>query len=178
MDGNAFRRRRDFVTLAAGTRCKIRGYVMTSGIRTAIAAAFLAAAALPPALAQETKPEDAVKYREAIMHIVGGHTGGFFAVLQGKVPHKDALAYHANGLAAATKHIKPAFAQNTTGEKSKAKDSIWAEGSDFNKLADDAEKAATQLASAVAAGDQAAIGTAARAVGGACKACHDKYQAE
>lgn len=143
-----------------------------------VAAGLLAAAFLVPANAQDAKPEDAVKYRLGLMSVVGGHTGNFFSILQGKVPHKDALAYNADALAAASKQVKAAFAQNTAGSgvKTESKDAIWAAGSDFNKHADDFEKAAVALASAVQAGDQAAIGAAAKGIGASCKGCHDKFK--
>ncbi|MBI1179666.1 MAG: hypothetical protein GC201_03855 [Alphaproteobacteria bacterium] len=138
----------------------------------------LVGVAFAPARADEAKPEDAVKYRQAIMSVIGGHTGAFFAILSGKVPYNDALPYHADALAAATDHVGAAFEQNTTGShaKTKAKDAIWAADSDFSKHVEDLEKAAHDLSAAVNAGDQEAIGVAAKALGGACKSCHDKFR--
>lgn len=146
-------------------------------VRSALFAGVLAVAALPSAFAAD-KPEEAVKYREALMDVIGGHTKSFFAVLGGKVSQPQDLAYHADALAEAAKRVKGAFAQNTAGSgaKTDAKDGIWAAGSEFTKLAGDFETAAANLSKAVAAQDQAAIGAAAKVVGGACKGCHDKFK--
>jgi cytochrome c556 len=150
---------------------------MKSLFRSMIVAGVFAAGVVP-ALADDAKPEDAVKYREAVMSVIGGHTGAFFAILQGKVPHKDALSYHANAIAAASEHVGPAFEQDTTGTKSEAKDAIWADKAKFDKHVQDFEQAAKTLASAVDSGDMAAIGPAAKNLGGACKACHDDFRQE
>lgn len=133
--------------------------------------------ATPSAFAED-KAEDAVKYREALMEVVGGHTQSFFALLQGKVSHPEDLAWHADSLAEASKRVKGAFTQNTAGSgvKTEAKDAIWAAGSEFNKLAGDFETAAAALSAAVKSKDQAAIGAAAKGIGASCKGCHDKFK--
>jgi cytochrome c556 len=153
---------------------------MKLAVRSALIAGMVMAAVLPAAIAQETKPDEAVKYRESLMDVVGGHTKSFFAILGGKVKHPEDLAWHADSLAEASKRVKGAFEQNTAGSgvKTEAKDAIWAAGSDFNKLAGDFETAAASLSKAVASKDQAAIGAAAKAVGGACKGCHDKFKTD
>lgn len=150
---------------------------MRLAVRSALAAGFLTIAVLPSALA-ETKAEDAVKYRQALMEVVGGHTQSFFAILGGKVSHPEDLAWHADSLAEASTRVKGAFTQNTAGSgvKTEAKDGIWAAGSEFPKLAGDFEKAAASLSAAVKSKDQAAIGAAAKGIGAACKGCHDKFK--
>lgn len=150
---------------------------MRLAVRAALCAGVLTIAVLPSAFAED-KAEDAVKYREGLMEIVGNHTKSFFAILGGKVTHPDDLAWHADSIAEASKRVKGAFAQNTAGSgvKTKAKDGIWASGSEFTKFAGDFETAAANLSKAVASKDQAAIGAAAKALGGACKGCHDKFR--
>lgn len=147
---------------------------MRLAVRSVMAAGFLTIATLPAAFADEA--EDVVKYRQALMSIVGAHTQSFGALAQGKISSKADMAYHADGLAAAAKRVRAAFAQNTASSdaKTKAKDAIWAAGSEFPKMAADFEQAAARLSAAVKAGDGAAIGEAAKGLG--CKGCHDKYQ--
>ena len=131
--------------------------------------------------AQATEPDDAIKYRQALMEVVGGHTGAFFAILQGKVDQPEALAYHAQGLANASAYVLSAFEQNTAGQgnaETESKDNIW---SDWEGFAEDVaafEAAATALAAAVDAGDMAAIGPAAGALGAACQDCHNDFRTD
>jgi cytochrome c556 len=148
-------------------------------VRSALVAGLLVTAVLPSAFAED-KADDAVKYRESLMEIVGSHTKSFFGIMGGKVSHPEDLAWHADSLAEASKRVKGAFAQNTAGSgvKTAAKDAIWASGSEFTKLAGDLEKAAGDLSAAVKSKDQAAIGAAAKTLGGTCKGCHDKYKSD
>ncbi|MGE0667602.1 MAG: cytochrome c [Sphingomonadales bacterium] len=152
---------------------------MRLAVRSALVAGLFTVAVLPAAFAED-KAEDVVKYRHALMDVVGSHTQSFFAILQGKVSHPEDMSWHADSLAEASKRVKGAFAQSTAGSgvKTEAKDAIWAAGSEFPKLAGDLEKAAASLSAAVKAKDQAAIGAAAKAVGAACKGCHDKFKEE
>ncbi|MFN3231928.1 MAG: c-type cytochrome [Alphaproteobacteria bacterium] len=126
-----------------------------------------------------TEADDAIKYRKAIMEVVGGHTGAFFAILQQKVPHSDALAYHAQALADASARALVAFEQNTQGEgseKTTAAAAVWEDWDGFAEKMEAFQTAAEAMAVAAASGDMAAIGPAAGPLGGSCKACHDDYR--
>jgi cytochrome c556 len=61
--------------------------------------------------------------------------------------------------------------------KSRAKPQIWTEPVAFRRRIADLQGAAANFARAAATGEKARIGPAFRAVGGACKSCHDFYQA-
>lgn len=174
---NEFPARADSVTLTVERMETFRGKHMRLAVRSALVAALLMTVASPSAFAED-KAEDAVKYRQSLMGIVGGHTQSFFALLQGKVSHPEDLAWHADSLAAASKRVKGAYVQNTAGSgvKTEAKDGIWAAGSEFTKLAGDFETAAAALSAAVKSKDQAAIGAAAKGIGASCKGCHDKFK--
>lgn len=153
---------------------------MKSLIKSALALSIAAAALFAAPVSAESDPNEAIKFRKAIMEVVGGHTVALFAILQQKVPHQDALVYHAEGLAAISKHTKPAFEQNTAGkgtEETLAKDNIW-DGPEFNDGMAKLETASADLAAALKSGDGAAIGPAAQALGGSCKGCHDKFREE
>lgn len=131
--------------------------------------------------AQATEPDEAIKYRQALMEVIGGHTGAFFAILQGKVDQPDALVYHAQGIANASVFVADAFEQNTAGQgdaETESKDDIW---SDWDGFAEDVaafEAASTALAAAVEAGDMGAIGPAAGALGAACQDCHKGFRTD
>lgn len=61
-------------------------------------------------------------------------------------------------------------------EKTRAKPEIWANWSDFEAKVKGLDDAAGALTAAVATNDPAAIQAATKAVGGACKACHELYR--
>ena len=60
---------------------------------------------------------------------------------------------------------------------SRAKPGIWTEPQAFQRRIAGLQAAAAGFARAAASGDKAQIGQQFSAVGGACKACHDPYQA-
>ena len=153
---------------------------MKSLLKSALALSFVSAAFLAAPASAESDPNEAIKFRKAIMEVVGGHTVALFAILQQKVPHQDALIYHAENLAAIAKHTKPAFEQNTAGkgnEETTAKDIAW-DGPEFMERLGGLETASANLSAALKSGDGAAIGAAAQELGGSCKGCHDKFRDE
>ena len=131
--------------------------------------------------AQAAEPDDAIKYRHYLMEVVGGHTNNFFAILQGKVEHKDALLYHAKGIADASEHVIAAFKQNTAGQGSaetESKDEIWEDWDKFEAAANKMTEASKAMVAVLEAGDTDGIGAAAQALGGSCKGCHDDFREE
>jgi len=63
-----------------------------------------------------------------------------------------------------------------SGEKTRAKAAIWAEQDNFRKLHQEFTQAAEQLNSAIISGNVAAITSAQKSLGMACKSCHDRYR--
>ncbi len=60
----------------------------------------------------------------------------------------------------------------------KAKSDIWSNNADFTAKAQAFQAAAKELETAAASGDKAATAKQFAAVGGACKACHERYRAD
>lgn len=68
------------------------------------------------------------------------------------------------------------FPAGSDNNGSKALPSVWADRPGFEAAAANAVTAASALRSAAASGDAAATAQAARAMGGACGACHRGYR--
>jgi cytochrome c556 len=140
-------------------------------------ASFLATAALlasVSAQAQFAKPEDAIKYRQSALSVMGAHTGRLGAMVNGRVPF-DAKVAQDNAAIIATMAKLPwqGFGAGTEGGKVKPEalaDARFKAG--WEKLASDA--AAVETASKSGNLDQirAAFGTYAAN----CKACHDVFR--
>ena len=112
-------------------------------IRTTIIAALLVAAA-PAALAED--PEDFIKYRQAVMKAIGGHTGAASQIVRGKVNPEGALGMHANALAELSKDLTGLFPEGSDFGETKAKEEIWSDWAKFEKAADDARTATAAFA--------------------------------
>lgn len=128
------------------------------------------------AVMAETEPDSAIQYRKALMSTVGGNMKASALIIKGQVEHKDALAAHARGIAAAATLAPAAFKQDTHGkggEKTTANANIWKDWDKFSAGLKAMETEATKLADLAASGDMAAAGQQLGALGKTCKGCHD-----
>jgi cytochrome c556 len=62
--------------------------------------------------------------------------------------------------------------------RSQAKANVWTDAAGFAAAASNLQVQVSKLNQAALSGDYAAVRTQVRAVGGACKACHDTYRQE
>ncbi len=142
------------------------------------AAASLAALTLGtalPAAAQFAKPEDAIKYRQSALRVMGTHFARIGAMVNGRVPF-DAAAAQQNADITTMMSTLPwqGFAAGTEGGK--AKPEIWKESAKFKELSDDMGKKKLALNAAAKTGNLDNVKTAFGATGASCKACHDAFQ--
>jgi cytochrome c556 len=74
--------------------------------------------------------------------------------------------------------IPALFPKDSTKGKTKAKAEIWEKPDEFAKAAKNLGKAASELAAAAKAKDDAEIGVKVKALGDACGSCHKAFRAE
>jgi len=74
--------------------------------------------------------------------------------------------------------IPDLFPKGSTVGKTKAKPEIWEKGDEFAKNPKALAKAASELADAAKAKDDAAIGVKVKALGEVCANCHKNFRAE
>ncbi|HTS52136.1 MAG TPA: cytochrome c [Burkholderiales bacterium] len=129
------------------------------------------------ALAQ-MKPEDAIKYRQSAMFLVGQNFGPLAAMAQGKLPYdKEAAIKHADIVAFVSKLPLQGFQPGTdTGGNTKAKPEIWENMDDFKGKLEKMQQETAKLAEVAQSGDFNALKAQVGDTGKACKACHDKYR--
>jgi cytochrome c556 len=141
--------------------------------------AFAGVATALPAAAQFAKPEDAIKYRKAAFTVMAAHFGRVAAMANGRIPF-DAKAAATNAEIANMMAALPyaGFVDGTDKGDTRAKAEIWTERDKFNAAATKMQEEMAKLNTAAKSGDQAAMRTAAGAVGQACKGCHDTYRRE
>jgi cytochrome c556 len=140
-------------------------------------AAIAGLAAAVPAAAQFAKPEDAIKYRKAAFTVMAAHFGRVAAMANGRIPF-DAKAAASNAEIANMMASLPfaGFGDGTDKGDTRAKAEIWSERDKFNAAATKMQEEMAKLNAVAKTGDQAAMRTAAGAVGQACKSCHDTYR--
>ena len=148
-----------------------------STIGLGLCAAIVATAAFAGSHASSEAPP-AVKARHAQMQVIGYSIGLLGAVAKGE------MEYDAEMVASAAKNIS-AMAQLDRATLwiegteqgavpgSRAKAEIWSDQDDFAQKFQALADASAALADA---GDAAAVGAGMGDLGGACKACHEKYR--
>ncbi len=149
--------------------------------RTAAAATAFALLAL--AFAATTQAQDAakvIKYRQSAHYLLGWNIGPIGAMVKGEIPFDpEAAKMRALRLSQVAPMIAEGYPPGSqTGAPTKARPEIWENMDDFQQKAADMAAATRQLVVATETGDLKQVGTALGTVGGACKACHDRYKAD
>jgi cytochrome c556 len=145
--------------------------------KSAIAALVLAAAALP-AVSQQMKPENQVKYRRAAYQLMNLNFGNLDAMAENKKPfNKEEAARNAEFVALLATVPKGFFGEGTDKD-TRAKPEIWKNRADFDAKMDKMTNEAAKLPAVVKTGDMAAFRKQVHDLGEACKACHDEYRAK
>lgn len=143
-----------------------------------IALAATLAALAAPASAQFAKPEDAIKYRQSALTVMGAHFGRIGAMTSGRVPFDAKVAAdNADIVATMAKLPWAGFGPGTEkGGNTKAKPEIWTEQAKFLEYSDKLVLETTKLAAAAKTGNLDSVKTAFAATGATCKTCHDAYR--
>lgn len=142
-------------------------------------AALAALAAAGPAAAQFAKPEDAIKYRQSALTVMGAHFGRIGAMANGRAPF-DAKAAAENAAVVEFMSKLPwaGFTEGTDKGNTKAKPEIWKEQAQFREKTQQMQEAVAKLNAAAKTGNLDQIKSTFGAAAQTCKACHDEYRAQ
>ena len=141
----------------------------------AVIASFVAAAA------QAQVPADrSVKYRQSALTVMSNHFGRINAHIKGERQLTPAqLELSAAVVEDMSKVAYDGFIEGTEQSKgTRAKPEIWKEWAKFKEAQTKIQGETPKLVAAAKSGDKAALQAAFGGVGGACKNCHDPYQAK
>ena len=142
-----------------------------------IAAAATLVAFAAPASAQFAKAEDAIKYRQSALFVMGQHFGRLGAMANGRIPFDAKMAAdNAEVVADMAKLPWVGFSAGTDKGTTKAKSEIWSEQAKFKDGHEKLVAETTKLATATKTGNLDALKTAFAATADTCKACHDAYR--
>ncbi len=125
---------------------------------------------------QAEEPENYIKYRQAMMKAIGGHSGAASQIVRGKVAPEGDLLMHALALAELNRNITRLFPEGSDFGETKAKQEIWDQWTRFEQAAENAKKATADFAAAAAGGNPEQIANAFKGVGDSCKGCHKDFR--
>ena len=137
----------------------------------AVAAAFTAV----PASAQFAKPEDAVKYRQSALFVMGQHFGRIGAMANGRVPYDAKAAVDNAEIVAAMARLPWAgFGPGTDKvTPTRAKPEIWAEQAKFREHNEKLVAETGKLLAAAKTNSLDNLKVAFSSTANTCKGCHD-----
>lgn len=151
----------------------------TGLLRTLMAAcAVLSAGAV---IAAGLSGADALKDRQAHMKEMGKAAKALGEELKAGKADPAVIKPNADKIYASSKTLPTWFPKGSgpeTGLKTRALPVIWTEPQEFQAKAHDLQVAAANLDAVAGSGDMAKVGPAMKAVGEACHACHEKFQAK
>lgn len=147
--------------------------LLTSTLLMASAIAMTA-----PAHAQFAKAEDAIKYRQSAMFIMGQEFGRVAGMAQGRIPFDAKTAADSAATAEMMAKIYGAGFQDGSdqGAPNKANPDIWKDKAKFADLWDKNKVEMAKLAVAAKTGNLDSIKGAVGGVGQTCKGCHDAFR--
>ncbi len=127
------------------------------------------------------EPQNVIKYRQAVMKAIGGHTGAIAGVVKGEVSFTGDVAAHARGIQEMSKLVSKLFPKGTDNkmqEKTRALPAIWEDRAKFDAAVKAFQAASANLVRVAEAGDPAAFGGGLQELGKACGGCHKPFRAE
>ncbi len=129
-------------------------------------------------IAQEMKPDRAIKYRQGILQAMGWNMGILGGMAKGEIPYnKDQAVRAATFVHELSAMPWDGFTPvSDTGAPTKAKPEIWKDKARFDKLAQELQVETAKLETAAKAGDLAQLRAALGPTGKACSNCHDDFR--
>lgn len=131
--------------------------------------------------AQFAKPDDALRYRQAVMTVIGQHFGRMAAVVKGKQPY-DAAEFENNAAVVAMLSKLPweavLYPDSDQGKTTLLLSKALKDRDGFMKHAQTFEKSAGELAAIAKKGNLEAVKIQFGAVGQACGGCHKEYRSK
>lgn len=124
------------------------------------------------------KIEPAIKYRQNVMKSMGGLVGVSAGRLRDGFSHGPEMNAVADALQALSRDVAALFPQGTDFGETEAKPEVWSKPKEFQQASDNLEKKVDAFAAAVKKGDRAESLKAFKAMGDACKSCHEDFRKE
>lgn len=124
------------------------------------------------------KPEDAIKYRQAVYTMIGWNFSPLGDMVKGDTPwDAGEFTLRSERVAALATQLAEGFPEGSdTGARTGARAQIWSDRAGFDEKLDAFVQASAALAKAAASGDEKAGKAAFMDTARTCKACHDTYR--
>ena len=117
-----------------------------------------------------------IKYRQNVMKSTAGHMGAIVDILKNGLPLEAHVADHARSMLQNSRMTLSMFPKGSGKGRTKSKQAIWKNWSEFESAANDFERESTKLSEVAESGDMEALARQVRATGKTCSGCHRNFR--
>ena len=117
-----------------------------------------------------------IKYRQNVMKSTAGHMGAIVDILKNRLPLEAHIVDHAHSMLQISRMILSMFPEGSGKGRTRAKQAIWKNWSEFESAANDFERESAKLSKVAESGDMEAIAKQVRATGKTCSGCHRNFR--
>ena len=117
-----------------------------------------------------------IKYRQNVMKSTAGHMGAIVDILKNGLPLEAHVSDHARSMLQNSRMTLSMFPKGSGKGRTKSKQSIWKNWSEFESAANDFERESAKLSEVAESGDMEALAKQVRATGKTCSGCHRNFR--
>ena len=117
-----------------------------------------------------------IKYRQNVMKSTAGHMGAIVDILKNGLSLEAHVADHARSMLQNSKMTLSMFPKGSGKGRTKSKQSIWENWSEYESAANNFERESAKLAEVAESGDMEALAKQVRATGKTCSGCHRNFR--
>ena len=117
-----------------------------------------------------------IKYRQNVMKSTAGHMGAIVDILKNGLPLEAHVSDHARSMLQNSRMTLSMFPEGSGKGRTKSKQAIWENWSEFESAAKDFERESAKLAEVAESGDMEALAKQVRATGKTCSGCHRNFR--
>ena len=117
-----------------------------------------------------------IKYRQNVMKSTAGHMGAIVDILKNRLPLAAHIVDHARSMLQISRMILSMFPEGSGKGRTKSKQAIWENWSEFESAAKNFERESAKLSEVAESGDMDALAKQVRATGKTCSGCHRNFR--
>ena len=117
-----------------------------------------------------------IKYRQNVMKSTAGHMGAIVDILKNRLLLEAHIVDHAHSMLQISRMILSMFPEGSGKGRTKSKQTIWENWSEFESAANDFERESVKLFEVAESGDMEALAKQVRATGKTCSGCHRNFR--
>ena len=117
-----------------------------------------------------------IKYRQNVMKSTAGHLGAIVDILKNGLPLESHVSDHARSILQNSRMTLSMFPKGSGKGRTKSKQSIWENWSEYESAANNFERESTKLAEVAESGDMEALAKQVRSTGKTCSGCHRNFR--